>query len=69
MDTKPFSEEMWGTFAGSESWTTDCPPLFSKGNFSDGREFVLVLDRTGCCLDFPKFVARGDRDAKINQGK
>ena len=50
MHAQPFDWEMWRTFSGSEEWNHGHAPLYVKDKLSDGREFVLVLDSTGCCL-------------------
>ena len=60
MHAQPFNDEMWMAFAGSSEWDRDHQPLYVKDKLADGREFVLVLDATGCCL-----LIEGD--AEVNQ--
>lgn len=50
MHAQPFNNEMWMAFAGSSEWDRDHQPLYVKDKLADGREFVLVLDASGCCL-------------------
>lgn len=50
MHAQPFNSAMWNAFAGSTGWNNGDAPLYVKDKLADGREFVLVLDATGCCL-------------------
>ena len=49
MEAREFGRHDWDGFAGAERWG-EAPPLMAVGKFADGREVVLVLDRTGGCV-------------------
>lgn len=50
MELREFQREDYYAFAGAAGWDDGKAPLIGKGNFADGREFVMVLDATGGCL-------------------
>ena len=50
METRIFSRSEWDAFAGSTCWADQSEPLFGKGLLGNGKEFVLVIDPTSCCL-------------------
>ena len=49
MEMRAFEQHDWDAFAGAEGWP-DHPPLFGEGQFEDGMDYLLVLDKNGACL-------------------
>ena len=64
METREFQEQDWNGFCGATEWDDGNAPLFAKGNFADGREYVMILDATGGCL-----LVEGDDDANDEGGR
>lgn len=50
MEIRIFSRSEWDAFAGSTRWADQSEPLFGKGKLESGKEFVLAIDPTSCCL-------------------
>jgi len=54
MEMREFTRHDWDAFCGAEAWRTPAGegslPLITSGTLEDGKEYVLVLDRTGGCL-------------------
>jgi hypothetical protein len=48
----PFTDMVWGAFAGAEPFADGGEPIFAEGHFTLGacRAWILVLDATGGCL-------------------
>jgi hypothetical protein len=48
----PFTDMVWGAFAGAEPFADGGEPLFTEGRFTLGaqRAWIVVLDATGGCL-------------------
>jgi hypothetical protein len=49
---EPFTDLVWGAFAGAEAFPDGGVPIFAEGHFTLGarRGWILVLDATGGCL-------------------
>ena len=48
----PFTDAVWGAFAGAEPFADGGEPIFAEGHFTLGacRAWIVVLDGTGGCL-------------------
>ena len=54
METREFREHDWHGFEGAEAWHATSAegalPLIATGTLENGKEYVVVFDRTGGCL-------------------
>ncbi len=49
MELREFTRHDFDAFGGAEAFV-DSRPLVATGEFGDGTEWVLVLDRNGACM-------------------